>query len=77
VDEDAHDQLEGALRFFLTPKAAFNSGKFVHLSACPSKEQDWTRPLAGRKAEVPGAARGIGPSIAETQPRDGAHEILL
>ena len=77
VDDDAHDQLEGALRFFLTPKAAFISGQFVHLSACPSKVQDWTRPLAGRKAVVTGAARGIGASIAETLTRDGAQVILL
>ncbi|MCI3943589.1 3-oxoacyl-ACP reductase [Pseudomonas syringae] len=77
VDEDAQDQLEGALRFFLTPKAAFISGQFVHLTACPTKVQDWTRPLAGRKAVVTGAARGIGASIAETLTRDGAQVILL
>ena len=77
VDEGAEDQLEGALRFFLTPKSASISGQFLHLTPCPSQVQDWSRPLAGRKALVTGAARGIGASIAETLTRDGAQVILL
>ena len=77
VGEDAQDQLEGALRFFLSPKSAFISGQVLRLSTCTSQVQDWTRPLAGRKALVTGAARGLGASIAETLARDGAQLILL
>ena len=77
VDEAAQDQLEGALRFFLSPKSAFISGQVLHLNACPTQVQDWSRPLAGRKALVTGAARGIGAAIAETLARDGAEVVLL
>lgn len=77
VGEDAHDQLEGALRFFLSPKSAFVSGQVLRLQGCERQVQDWTRPLGGCRALVTGAARGIGASIAETLVRDGAEVVLL
>ncbi len=77
VGQDAHDQLEGALRFFLSPKSAFVSGQVLHLQGCERQVQDWTRPLGGCRALVTGVARGIGASIAETLVRDGADVVLL
>ena len=77
VGSGAEEQLEGALRFFLSPKSAYVSGQVVRLNACATHVQDWTRPLAGRRALVTGAARGIGAAIAETLARDGAEVVLL
>lgn len=77
VAAGAEDQLEGALRFFLSPKSAFISGQVLHLELNGSQVQDWSRPLAGRRALVTGSARGIGASIAETLARDGAQVLLL
>lgn len=77
VGKGAETQLEGALRFFLSPKSAYVSGQVLRLNGGSDQVKDWTRPLAGKKALVTGAARGIGASIAEVLARDGAEVVLL
>ncbi|MDR5834166.1 3-oxoacyl-ACP reductase [Caballeronia sp. LZ034LL] len=67
--------LEAALRFFLSPRSAYVSGQVVTLDA-PSNPSavplDWSKPLAGRRALVTGAARGIGAAIAAVLAGHGA-----
>lgn len=77
VAKGAENQLEGALRFFLSPKSAYVSAQVLRIGSASDEVKDWTRPLAGKKALVTGASRGIGASIAEVLARDGAEVILL
>ncbi len=77
VGKGAEDQLEGALRFFLPPKSAYVSGQVIRLAANSAQVHDWSKPLAGQRALVTGAACGIGAAIAETLARDGAEVVLL
>ena len=77
VGKGAEDQLEGALRFFLSPKSTYVSGQVLRLSPCAAQVSDWSRPLAGKIALITGASRGIGAAISETLARDGAKVVLL
>ncbi|MFZ1605687.1 MAG: 3-oxoacyl-ACP reductase [Rhodoferax sp.] len=80
VAEGAEDQLEGALRFFLSPRSAYVSAQVVRIGlpiSPATQTMDWSQPLAGKKVLVTGASRGIGASIAEVMARDGAQVICL
>jgi 3-oxoacyl-[acyl-carrier protein] reductase len=80
VAPGAEDQLEGTLRFLLSPRSAYVSAQVVRLSlpvGPAAKAIDWSKPLAGKKVLVTGASRGIGASIAEVMARDGAQVTCL
>ncbi|SAK73958.1 3-ketoacyl-ACP reductase [Caballeronia calidae] len=70
VADDA--SFESALRFFLSPRSAYVSGQVVTIDASSAAPHSWTTPLAGKRALVTGAARGIGASIAAVLAEHGA-----
>jgi 3-oxoacyl-[acyl-carrier protein] reductase len=78
VEADAQSHVEASLRFLLSPRSAYVSGQVVRVGAVPAMQPpafDWTRPLAGQRAVVTGAARGIGAAIAAALAAEGAHVI--
>ncbi|WP_225032984.1 3-oxoacyl-ACP reductase [Paraburkholderia sp. XV] len=90
VSQGAESGIESTLRFFLSPRSAYVSGQVVRIGAAPGgiapnfgqnlgqdlgQDFDWTQPLAGQRAVVTGAARGIGAAIANVLASQGAHVI--
>nr|WP_241024648.1 3-oxoacyl-ACP reductase [Burkholderia sp. Ac-20365] len=78
VAQGGESGIESTLRFFLSPRSAYVSGQVVRIgsaSVAIGDDFDWTQPLAGQRAVVTGAARGIGAAIANVLAAQGAHVI--
>ncbi len=80
IEAGAEDRLEGALRFLLSPTAAFITAQPLLVSKVTKhevEEMPHSRVLEGRTVLLTGAARGIGAVTAEVLHREGAKLILL
>lgn len=78
VAPGAEAQIEGCLRFFLSPRSAYVSGQSVRLEPVdPPLAFEPAAWLSGQTFMVTGAARGIGAAIATTLAREGARVVCV
>lgn len=75
VGEGGEVGVAAALAFLLSGRSAYLSGQVIPLGAPAHPLEAATPPLAGKRAVVTGAARGIGAAIAAVLAREGAEVV--
>ncbi len=79
VGEGAEGRLEPVLRWLLTERSAYVTGRPLTVSAGVAAAADVppTRPLDGKVVLVTGAAQGIGAETARVMAREGARLVIV
>ncbi len=73
IQVDPGADIDATLRFFLSPRSAYVSSQVVRIDGIATNaSDDWSKPLAGKRALVTGTARVIGVSIAAVLAEHGA-----
>lgn len=79
IEKNAKKSAEPLLRFVLSNRSAYISAQPIHVEGklSPPAQVPYVAPLAGKRALVTGAARGIGAEVAKALAREGAMVIGL
>ena len=77
VAPDAENNIGACLDFLLSYKSAYVNAQVIRVTAADQPQTDAAKPLAGKRALVTGASRGIGYGVARAFAQHGANLHIL